>query len=476
MSRDIDTHYIHGRHQQAHSTEVLPVVNPATEQVIGSIPDGDRTDVDAAVQSAHRAGPGWAAVPAVERAAVLRRFADAFEARKDEIAALITSQNGTPIRVSRAMQRAVPQYYRYFATLGENLADEVSLTSSVGPVRLQRTPVGVVGAITPWNGPQPLLSWKLGPALAAGCTVVVKPAPETSLDAFLIAEMATEAGVPDGVINVVSGGRRAGAALVEHSLVRKVAFTGSTDAGRAIAEICGRDLKPVTLELGGKSAAILLDDVDLDEFKPFVATACSPNTGQVCSSLTRVLAPASRYDEVVEGVSAALSAIPIGDPTDRANIFGPLVSERHRDRVESYIRLGLEEGATLVSGGGRPAAFSRGYYVEPTVFRDVTNSMRIAREEIFGPVLVVIPYRDVDDAISIANDSEYGLGGGVFSRDEHRATEVARRVITGTIGVNSAAVPVEAPFGGVKNSGLGRELGPDALNPYLETKTIVGGR
>ncbi|OAP21576.1 Geranial dehydrogenase [Amycolatopsis sp. M39] len=329
-----------------------------------------------------------------------------------------------------------------------------------------------MGAVTPWNGPQPLLAWKFGPALAAGCTTVVKPAPETSLDAFLFADVAAEAGVPAGVLNVVTGGRETGAALVKHQLVRKVAFTGSTVAGKAIAERCGRDLKRVTLELGGKSAAILLDDVDLDAFKPFVATACSPNTGQVCRSLTRVLAPRSRYDEVVDAVRAAMAEIPLGDPADPASLFGPLVSQRQRERVETYVELGRAEGAKIVLGGGRPARFPRGYYVEPTVFRDVTNDMRIAREEIFGPVLVVIPYIDDAEAVAVANDSEYGLGGGVFSPDRERATDLARRVVTGTIGVNSASFPMEAPFGGVKNSGVGRELGPGALDPYLEQKTI----
>ncbi|MFD8295154.1 aldehyde dehydrogenase [Streptomyces bauhiniae] len=467
-----DSHYIDGVFQAARSAERISVVNPATEEAFASIVDGDAADVDAAVRAAEAAGGEWAALGFVKRAEYLRRLADAYEARIDEISELVTRQNGTPISVSRAMQSQVVLNYRYFASLAENMTEEEPIQTSVGDALVRREPVGVVGAITPWNGPQPLLAWKIGPALAAGCTVVIKPAPETSLDSFLFAEIAAQAGIPAGVVNVVTGGRETGSALVEHPLVRKIAFTGSTVAGKAIAEACGRDLKRVTLELGGKSAAILLEDVDLEAFKPFVATACSPNTGQICRSLTRVLAPRSRYDEVVDAVGAAMSEIPIGDPTDPANLFGPLVSERQRERVESYLELGRQEGAKAVVGGGRPEAYLRGYYVEPTVFRDVTNDMRIAREEIFGPVLVVIPYEDEAEAIAIANDSEYGLGGGVFSQDREHATEVARRIVTGTIGVNSASFPMEAPFGGVKNSGMGRELGPGSLDPYLEQKTI----
>ncbi|MET7288830.1 aldehyde dehydrogenase [Streptomyces sp. NPDC005573] len=467
-----ESHYMDGAFRPARSAARISVVDPATEEAFASIVDGDPDDVDAAVRAAAAAGGAWAALGFAGRAAHLRRLADVYEKRTEEISALVTRQNGTPISVSRAMQSQVPANYRYFASLAEGMAEEEPLKTSVGDALVRREPVGVVGAITPWNGPQPLLAWKIGPALAAGCTVVIKPAPETSLDAFLFAEIVAEAGIPAGVVNVVTGGRETGAALVAHPLVRKIAFTGSTVAGKAIAAACGQDLKRVTLELGGKSAAILLEDVDLEAFKPFVATACSPNTGQICRSLTRVLAPRSRYDEVVDAVATAMSEIPLGDPADPANLFGPLVSARQRERVESYLELGRQEGAEAVVGGGRPAAHPRGYYVEPTVFRDVTNDMRIAREEIFGPVLVVIPYEDEEEAIAIANDSEYGLGGGVFSRDREHATEVARRIVTGTIGVNSSSFPMEAPFGGVKNSGMGRELGPGSLDPYLEQKTI----
>jgi aldehyde dehydrogenase (NAD+) len=470
-----DAHFIGGRAVPAHATARLPVVNPATEQTWATIADGDAIDVDAAVRAAEAAGAGWAAVPPLERAEYLRRLATEFERRIDETAELVTRQNGTPISISRAMQSQVPLNYRYFAGLAETLEVERPQPTSVGDALVRREPIGVVAAITPWNGPQPLIAWKLGPALAAGCPVVIKPAAETSLDALLFAEMVTAAGLPDGVVNIVTGGRATGAALVEHPLVRKVAFTGSTAAGKAIATACGRDLKRYTLELGGKSAAILLDDVDLRAFAPFVASACTPNTGQTCRALTRVLAPRARYDEIVDLIAATIGDLPMGDPMDPATFFGPLVSRTQRERVESYLELGRVEGAKVVVGGGRPAAFPRGFYVEPTVFRDVTNDMRIAREEIFGPVVAVIAYDTEEEAIALANDSDYGLGGGVFSPDRERATAVARRVTTGTIGVNTAAFPMEAPFGGIKNSGVGRELGPGSLDAYTELKTVFRG-
>ncbi|KFU81982.1 Acyl-CoA reductase [Amycolatopsis lurida] len=465
-------HFIDGRLTPAHSADRIQVTNPATEEAFASIVDGDATDVDTAVGAATAAGEQWAARTPAERAGYLRAIADAFEARSEEISELVTRQNGTPISITRAMQSQVPVTYRYFASLAEKLETESHVETASGDAVVRREPVGVVGAITPWNGPQPLIAWKLGPALAAGCTAVIKPAPETSLDAFVFAEILTAAGIPDGVVNIVTGGRETGAALVEHPGVHKVAFTGSTVAGKAIAVECAKQLKHVTLELGGKSAGILLDDVDLDAFRPLVMSACAPNTGQTCRALTRVLAPASRYEEIVEMLSATMSAIPQGDPTDPGNFFGPLVNAAQRDRVESYIALGLSEGAELVLGGGRPEGLDRGYYVEPTIFRGVTNDMRIAREEIFGPVLVVMPYETVDEAVAIANDSDYGLGGGVFSPDVDRATEVARRIVSGSVGVNTSTLPIETPFGGVKQSGIGRELGPQSVDAYLEYKTI----
>jgi acyl-CoA reductase-like NAD-dependent aldehyde dehydrogenase len=356
MTIDHHHHFIDGRLVRARSTGRIAVTNPATEELFASIADGNADDVDAAVRAATTAGAKWAFRAPAERARYLRNLADAFECRSKEISALVTRQNGTPISITRAMQSQVPVAYRYFAALADRLETETRVETAGGDALVRREPVGVVGAITPWNGPQPLLAWKLGPALAAGCTVVVKPAAETSLDSLVFSEIVTAAGIPAGVVNIVTGGRDTGAALVAHPGVGKVAFTGSTAAGRAIAVECAAQFKHVTLELGGKSAGILLDDVDLDSFAPLVLSACAPNTGQTCRALTRVLAPASRYREVVDMISDTMRSIPQGDPMDPQNLLGPLVNAAQRDRVESYIALGRAEGAEVVIGGGRPAA------------------------------------------------------------------------------------------------------------------------
>ena len=467
--------FIGGSLVTAHGTDRIPVVNPATEETFAAIPDADEVDVDRAVRSAQDAArsSGWGDWPLAERAAALRRLADALEQRFDELGPLVTSENGTVIAGSGTANAVAPaRYYRYCAGLADELATEEGRPTSSGYSLVRKEPVGVCALIVPWNGPQGSVAWKLGPALAAGCTAVVKPAPETSLDAYLLAEAITEAGFPDGVVNILTGGRETGATLVSHPGVRKVAFTGSTSAGRAVALACANDFKRVTLELGGKSGAILLEDVDLAKFRPFVASACSPLTGQVCRALTRILAPRSRYDEIVDLVAEAMAEIPVGDPMDPAMVFGPLVAERQRDRVEGYIRVGQEEGAKVVTGGGRPGGLDVGYYVEPTVFRDVQPGMRIAREEIFGPVIAVIPYEDEAEALRLANATEYGLGGAVFTSDPVHGLELARRFESGTVGVNHYALALEVPFGGTKHSGIGRELGPDSLLAYQEIKSI----
>lgn len=459
----------------AQSANRLPVINPATEEAFAYIPDAGSDDVDRAVRAAEESlrTSGWGQAIPSERADVLRRLADALERRSDELGPLVTRQNGMTISRSGVFNAAYPaQCYRYFASLADNLAvEELRRTGSTHTI-FRREPVGVAALILPWNGPQGAVAWKLGPALAAGCAAVVKPAPETSLDAYILAEAINDAGVPPGIVNIVTGGRDTGALLVAHPGVRKVAFTGSTAAGRSVATACAVDFKRVTLELGGKSAAVLLDDVDLDTFRPFVASACSPMTGQVCRALTRILAPRTRYDEIVDLIADAMSAIRTGDPMDPNTEFGPLAAERQRDRVERYIRVGQEEGAKIAIGGGRPTGLNVGFYVEPTVFRDVDNRMRIAQEEIFGPVLAVIPYDNDDEAIRIANDSVYGLGGAVFTSDLERGTDLARRFESGSVGVNNYTLTIEAPFGGVKHSGIGRELGPDSIDPYLEIKSI----
>ncbi|QKT08780.1 aldehyde dehydrogenase [Gordonia sp. X0973] len=466
------TQYINGKLVPSHSAAKIDLVDPATEEIFGEVAFGDAADVDAAVQAAKAALPAWSALSPKERAAYLLKIADAYEKRIDQISEVVSKQNGTPIGLAKAMQGVVPANYRFFASLADNFEPEEYTATSAGDAFVIRQPVGVVGAIVPWNGPQPLIAWKIGPALVAGCTAVVKPAAETPLDAFLLAEVFDEVGLPPGVVNIVTGGRATGAELVKHPGVAKIAFTGSTRAGQAIAEQCAKDFKKVTLELGGKSAGILLDDVVLDDFKPFVMSALTPNTGQTCRALTRILAPRERYDEITDFIAETMASIPLGEPTNPSNFYGPLVNASQYERVMDYLKIAVDEGAEVVTGGGRPEGFDKGYYVAPTVFKNVTNDMRIAREEIFGPVIVVLPYDSIDEAVEIANDSDYGLGGGVFSPDEEKATEVARRVVSGTVAVNAAGCPIDVPFGGVKNSGMGRENGQTALDAYVEYKTI----
>jgi aldehyde dehydrogenase (NAD+) len=336
--------------------------------------------------------------------------------------------------------------------------------------------VGVVAAIVPWNVPLFVTMRKLAPALAAGCTVVLKPAPETPLDAYQLAECLEAAGLPNGVVNIVMAGREVGEYLVTHPDIDKVSFTGSTAAGRRVAGLCGERLRRCTLELGGKSAAIILDDADLTETIAglYVPTSLM-NNGQACVAQTRILASRSRYQEVVDALVEATRNIKVGDPLDPDTAVGPLVAERQRTRVEGYLAKGQEEGAKIAIGGGRPAGLPKGWYVEPTVFVNVDNKMTIAQEEIFGPVVVVIPYDDVDDAVAIANDSQYGLSGSVWSADQATAVDIARRVRTGTMGINGMGMDFGGPFGGYKCSGLGRELGPEGLQGYLEYKNITLG-
>jgi aldehyde dehydrogenase (NAD+) len=472
----VDVHndvYVGGRWIQSNSGEDLDVVNPATEEVYARVPAGDVADVDRAVTAAREAFPGWAGLPADERAGVLRAFADELERRNDSLSLTLTTENGSPVAETGSAGCHAADQLRYYAALTGAVEDEIRPYSRIAAETVvRRQPVGVAGLITPWNYPLGLVMIKLAPALMAGCTTVVKPAAETPVHVRPLVEAAEAAGLPPGVLNIVTGGGATGAALVDHPDVDKIAFTGSTATGRMIGERCGQRLRPVTLELGGKSAAILLDDTDLDLFGRSVVRLSMRNSGQTCYACTRVLAPDSRYDEIVDRIVDAVRVAPQGDPLDPSTVFGPVVSARQRERVEGYIELGSQEGAKLVTGGGRPAHLDRGYYVSPTVFRDVAPDMRIAQEEIFGPVLVVLPYRDEDDAVEIANNSRYGLGGAVFGADEARAQRVAERVQTGNIGLNFYSSNHAAPFSGRKDSGLGVEFGPEGLASYQVFQSV----
>ena len=446
MQVSYDSLFIGGEWVRPSSGARIDVTSASTEEPIGSVPEGAEADVDAAVAAARRAFDdphGWSQWEPSARAEALGRLAAELEARAGEMAQRVSAQNGMPISIATMLEGGFPVIVlRYIAGLLDGASFEEERPGFLGGTNIvRREPIGVVGAIVPWNYPQTLAAFKYAPALAAGCTIVMKPSPETVLDAFLLAEAVAAAGIPDGVVSIVPGGRELGAYLVEHRDVDKVAFTGSTAAGRRVAEACGRLLRPVTLELGGKSAAIVLEDADLDLAKIgndlFAATLV--NNGQTCYLGTRVLAPRSRYDEVVDTLAAFASSLAVGDALDPATQIGPMASQTHRDRVEGYVAKGNSDGARLVTGGGRPRDMDRGWFVEPTVFADVDNSSTIAQEEIFGPVLSVIAYGDVDDAIRIANDSDYGLGGSVWTADTERGKDVARRVRTGTIGINKYA-------------------------------------
>ena len=430
-------------------------------------------DVDLAQTAAARAFPAWAALPVTERAAMLERLAGLVERDVERLALLESTDSGKPLSLARSVDipRAAANLRFFAEAVREWKADE-DFRAPHAVSRVMRRPSGVAGCISPWNLPLYLFTWKIAPALAAGCTVVAKPSEETPLTAAALGELSAEAGFPAGVLNVVPGGVDAGKHLVSHPGVDKVSFTGSTVAGRIIAEVCGRLLRPVTLELGGKSAAIILDDADLDATLRGLRSVSFVNNGQTCYLGSRILAPRSRYAEVVDALVNLVDGFTVGDPLDGATDIGPVVTARQRDRVLGYIEAGNDSGARLVAGGGIPKDQPRGWFVSPTVFADVDNSDRIAQEEIFGPVLAVIAYDDDADAIALANDSQFGLAGTVWSTDADRATDVARAVKTGTIGVNGYQLDMGAPFGGVKASGLGRELGPEGLEEFFDLKSI----
>jgi betaine-aldehyde dehydrogenase len=470
-----DGFFIGGDWSAPAGRETVDVISPSTEEPIGRIPRATNEDIDAAVMAARRACDegAWPRTSPSERAEAMRTLSDALKARHDDFAAVFTDEVGSPSLFSQLGQTlAALMILDYYVELADDFAFQEVRDGVMGRSLVVREPVGVAGCILPWNAPLYVTMLKLAPALLSGSTVVLKPPPNTPLFSYLLAQAIQDTGLPPGVVNIVPADRQEGEHLVTHPLVDKISFTGSTRAGRRVAALCGEQIKRASLELGGKSAAIILDDADLEQAIPALLPAAIMNNGEACVAQTRILASQDRHDEVVDRLTEAVSAWKVGDPHDDDTMVGPLVSAVQRERVEGYIATGRDQGAKLALGGGRPAHLDRGWYVEPTVFVDVDNKMTIAQEEIFGPVLSVIPYGDEAEAIAIANDSAYGLSGSVYAADPDRAVEVARQVRAGTLTVNGFTLNMCAPFGGFKQSGLGRELGPEALDAYLEPKSI----
>ncbi len=468
-----DRLYIGGELVAPAGTGTIDVINPFTEEVAGRVPEGTEADIDAAVSAARTAfdTTDWADRSVAERTAILAAASGLIQARMDELTQLISTEMGSPSAFGMFGQVLAPSMILdYYASLADSYEVEETRAGMFGPVVVRKEAMGVVGAIIPWNVPLFEAVMKVAPAVVAGCTVVLKPAPETPLDAYVFAEIMEEAGLPKGVLSIVPAGREVGEYLVRHPHVDKVTFTGSTAAGKKIGAVCGELLRPVTLELGGKSAAIVLDDADLATVVPSLLDAGLMNNGQACVATTRILASRANYANVVDAVTEAVAALVVGDPLDMTTQIGPVVAERQRDRILGLIETGRSEGARITTGGGR-TGHDRGWFVEPTVFADVDNKMTIAQEEIFGPVLSVIPFEDTADAVRIANDSPYGLGGSVWG-DAEEATAIARKVRTGTIQVNHFGMAFGAPFGGYKNSGLGRELGPEGVDAFMEKKSL----
>jgi aldehyde dehydrogenase (NAD+)/betaine-aldehyde dehydrogenase len=466
-----DALYIDGAWVPPTGKETLEVFDSTTEDVFATIPAGTAADIDRAVDAAARAFPAWSTMAPKDRGAFLQKVADGLQARASEIADVITTEVGMP--------RSMTEIFQVGLAIGEFAGNAERATTyvwqeEIGNSLVIREPVGVVGAITPWNFPLYQIALKVAPALAAGCTVILKPSEVAPINAFILAEVIHEAGLPKGVFNLVTGlGPVVGEAIAQNPLVDKVSFTGSTRAGKRVMELCAQTLKRVSLEMGGKSANIILEDADLSQAIPAGVFGCYLNSGQVCSAPTRMLVPRSKLAEVEELARTAATGFAPGDPTAPTTALGPLVSAVQRDKVRTYIKKGVEEGATLITGGPEaPAGLEKGYFIQPTVFSNVTNDMTIAREEIFGPVLSIIPYDTEEEAVKIANDTEYGLSGAVWGGTQEHAIEVAQKLRTGQVDVNGGAFNPAAPFGGYKQSGIGRERGAFGFEEFVEIKSI----
>ncbi len=466
-----DKFFIDGRWIQPSDSGFIDVHCPSTEEVLARIPEGTAADVEAAVAAARRAFDGWSNMPVAERAACLQKIQDGLKARAGEIAETISREMGMPLKLSQRLQAGSPiNVFGYYA----KLLPEFTFEERVGNSLVVREPIGVVAAITPWNYPLYQISLKVAPALAAGCTVVLKPSEIAPLNAFILAEIIEAVGLPAGVFNLVTGyGPIVGEAMVAHPQVDMVSFTGSTAAGKRVSEVAARTVKRVALELGGKSAAIILDDADFAIAVKSVVNNCYLNSGQTCTAQTRLLVPESRYEEAAQIATEVAKGFRLGDPFSEGTKLGPLASAAQRERVVKYIRKGIAEGAILLTGGPEPpAGASKGYFVQPTVFGRVKPGSTIEQEEIFGPVLSIITYKDEDEAVRIANDTPYGLAGAVWSASEERAQKIARRMRTGQVDINGGAFNIQAPIGGYKQSGNGRELGRYGLEEFLEYKAM----
>ncbi len=481
MSRVEGKLFIGGDWIASHGSDWIEAINPATEEPSGRVRAADRADIDTAVAAARDAFDNgeWPRLSHRERAKIILRAMTLLREISDDVADVITAEMGTTISQSRAVQ--VPRAFaiwEYFAQLADTYPwrerkpcyDDFNAASDV---IIEREPVGVIAAIVPWNGPLIVAAMKLAPALISGCTAVLKPSEDAAMCFTALADVFQRAGLPAGVLNIVPADRAVSEYLASHPGVDKVSLTGSTAAGQKVATICANTFRRFTLELGGKGAALLVDDIDLDAVLTGLTAPMTFLSGQACNAPTRILVPRSRYAEITDAFAASVSALPFGDPMDPETFIGPLASQRQRDRVKSYLDLGKQEGARALIGGGLPADKPKGWYVEPTLFADVDNRMRIAQEEIFGPVYCLIAYDGIDDGIRIANDSVYGLQSSVWTSDADRGVEIARKIRCGSVGVNSHNLDMAAPFGGRKQSGVGRECGAEGISDYTEIKSIM---